>query len=50
MVPGAVRLMIDLIRAGVRLSVDAGRLSYDGPADSLGVDGRCGGRGWFCVM
>jgi hypothetical protein len=38
MISGAVRLMIELIRAGVRLSVDEGRLCYDGPADSLGGD------------
>jgi hypothetical protein len=39
MAPGAVRLMIDLIRAGVVLNVDeGGRLRYDGPADSLGGD------------
>jgi hypothetical protein len=37
MIPDAVRLMIDLIRAGVVLNVDeGGRLCYDGPADSLG--------------
>lgn len=34
----AVRLMIELIRAGVVLSGEGGRLSYDGPAGSLGAD------------
>jgi hypothetical protein len=39
MAPGAVRLMVELIRAGVVLNVDeGGRLRYDGPADSLGGD------------
>lgn len=36
MAPDAVRLMAELIRADVALSIDGGRLSYDGPADSLG--------------
>jgi hypothetical protein len=36
MIPDAVRLMIELNRAGVILSVYEGRLCYDGPADSLG--------------
>lgn len=38
MAPVAVRLMIELTRAGVVFSIDGGRLSYDGPADSLGGD------------
>lgn len=38
MAPDAVRLMIELIRAGVALSVEGGRLGYDGPAESLGGD------------
>jgi hypothetical protein len=38
MAPHAVRLMVDLIRAGVVLSVEGGRLRFDGPAVSLGGD------------